>query len=98
VEYHASSSTERGNPMNQNDTQIYNYQQLQKELFAAMYLAVAVDNVLQEASLLPNKAEASHQVAKSLETVYQLLHAIKTNRAKRQDGSPNVELYQSFRG
>lgn len=53
-----------------NLNQTYNYRQLQKELFAAMYLATAIDNILQDTSVLPNKAEQAHQVSTNLEKVY----------------------------
>jgi len=80
-----------------NLNQTYNYRQLQKELFAAMYLSTAIDNVLQDTSVLPNKTEQAHQVSMNLEKVYELLHAIKTNRAFREDGTPNSNLYEPFR-
>ncbi|WGZ92669.1 MAG: hypothetical protein QJT81_12425 [Candidatus Thiothrix putei] len=81
-----------------NPNQTYNYRQLQKELFAALYLAATIDNLLQDTSVLPNKAELSHQVSANLEKIYELLNAIKTNRAFREDNSPNTNLYETFRG
>jgi len=80
-----------------NLNQTYNYRQLQKELFSALYLSAAIDNILQDQSVLPNKAELTNQVSANLEKVYELLHAIKTQRAFREDGSPNTNLYENFR-
>jgi hypothetical protein len=97
VEYHASSSTERGNPMNK-DTQTYNYIQLQKELMASIYQVAMTDNVLQDKTILLDVAGETYRVNEHLKKVKKLLNAISDARAFNTDGSQNLNLYQYYRG
>jgi hypothetical protein len=64
---------------------------------ASIYLVAATDNIINEPSILTDKAGESHRVAFHLETIHKLLTAIKEGRAKRVDGSPNTDIYSSYR-
>jgi hypothetical protein len=65
---------------------------------ASIYLVAATDNIINEPSILTDKAGESHRIASHLETIHKLLTAIKEGRAMRVDGSPNTDIYSSYRG
>ncbi|WML85871.1 hypothetical protein [Thiothrix subterranea] len=80
-----------------NDTRIYQYNQLQRELMSSILQVAMTDDLLQNPTILPDKAGESYRVVQHLETVHRLLTAIKEGRAMRDDGSANTNLYSSYR-
>lgn len=79
------------------DTRIYQYNQLQRELMSSILSVAMTDNLLQNPTILPDKAGESLKVVQHLETIHRLLTAIKESRAMRDDGSANTSLYSSYR-
>ena len=81
-----------------NDNRIYNYKQLQRELMASIYLVAATDNIINEPSILLDKAGESSRITQHLQTIQRLLNAITDNRAMGDDGNLVNTLYASYRG